>query len=69
MAAAELAKELGASYVNLNTELSIPDSAFHDMVHVRDPEWTARCAQCVVDRMLDPTCVGVGGPQSSQARE
>lgn len=65
---AELAKELGASYVNLNTELSIPDSAFHDMVHVRDPEWTARCAQCVVDRMVDPTRVGVGGPQSSQAR-
>jgi hypothetical protein len=69
MAAAELAKELGASYVNLSTELSIPDSAFHDMVHVRDPEWTARCAQCVVDRMLDLTRVGVGGPQSSQTRE
>jgi hypothetical protein len=50
---AELAGQLGVTYMNVNTELAIPESAFYDMVHLRDPEWTSRCAGRVVDRVLE----------------
>lgn len=50
---AALADQLGVKYVDVNRELAIPQSAFYDMVHLRDPEWTARCARRVVDRLFE----------------
>lgn len=48
-----LAMEMGINYVDLNSALNLPDTAFYDWAHLSDRDTVVRCTQLVADRMVE----------------